>query len=85
LRKYSSAEIKKVLLEYRNTKKEYNSEKVLAISNKLFWAYVSGSKKADEYLNEVKKKFGPFDGAVSEGHSEIQAHYKLYKQSANLK
>jgi hypothetical protein len=85
VRKYSNSEIQNVLLRYDNTKKVYNSDKVLVIADQLFWAYVSGSKKAEDNLKNLYKKFGPFDGAVSEGHSEIMRMYELYKQTDNTK
>lgn len=79
LEKYKKGEIEKVMNEYRNTKKNCNSEKILLIGHRLFWAYVSGSKKAGEYLENFYKKYGEFDGAISEEYREIIATYELYK------
>jgi len=79
LRKYSSIEIKKVLTQFENLKKIYNSENTLLVGQRLFWAYVSGNKKAGQYLEELAEKFGPFDGAVAEEFDDLIATYKHYK------
>ena len=79
LRKYSPIEIKKALLQFENLKKVYNSENTLLVGHRLFWAYVSGSKKAGQYLEKLNENFGPFDGATAEDYDHLIATYKHYK------
>ena len=52
LKKYSKVEIEKTLNEYKKTKKNNDYDKNLLLGHRLFWAYVSGSKKAGEYLEK---------------------------------
>lgn len=79
VKRYTANEIKKVETAFINYKKENNFDALLLLSHQLFWAYVSGSKKAGEYLMSLEKKFGPFDGAVSEEYREVLAYFESYK------
>jgi hypothetical protein len=79
LRKYSPTEIKKALLQFEHLKKIYNSEKTLLVGHRLFWAYVSGNKKAGQYLEKLNENFGPFDGATAEDYDQLIVTYKHYK------
>ncbi len=49
------------------------------VANKLFWGYVSGSKKAERLLLKIENKFGPFDGGISEEWKEIISTYEHWK------
>lgn len=83
LKKYSATQIKQVLNRYKQLQKAItikNYDAVLATSNMLFWGYVSGSKQCEVYLNTIEKKFGPFDGAISEEWSDIIATYEHWKK-----
>ncbi len=79
LKKYTKAEIDKVLKDYITTEKSTNFDKILLLGHRLFWAYVSGSKKAGKYLDNFYKKYEVFDGAISEEYSDIIETYELYK------
>lgn len=81
LKKYSATQIKQVLNKYRQLQKPIkNYDTLLSISNMLFWGYVSGSKQCEVYLNTIEKKFGPFDGAISEDWNNIFATYEHWKK-----
>lgn len=75
---YSAVQIKKVLSQYAKLTRE-NGDSILLVSHRLFWAYVSGSKEAEQGLLRMERKFGPFDGAIAEEFEEIRASYELYK------
>jgi len=84
IRRYSLVEITEVIQKYKQLKKG-NYDYTVKIANMLFWAYVSGSKEAEVYLNGIEKKFGPFDGGISEEWSEIYGTYQHYKEKSNHK
>jgi hypothetical protein len=80
VKRYTAKEIKKVEAAFNNFKKENNFDALLLLSHQLFWAYVSGSKKAGEYLKSLELKFGPFDGAISEEYNEVMTDFEAYKK-----
>ncbi|MES2704316.1 MAG: hypothetical protein V4649_16865 [Bacteroidota bacterium] len=80
IRKYSAGEIKEVISKYnRLNSATRNADEIIVVSKMLFWAYVSGSKEAETYLNTIEKKFGPFDGGISEEWSDLVATYSHWK------
>ena len=79
LPKYSPTQIKTVINEYKKLTKQSGGDSTLLIAHRLFWAYVSGSKEAANYLNSFEKRFGPFDGAIVEEFHDLWATYKLYR------
>lgn len=79
LKKYSKREIGAVLNNYQKLKKD-NFDELLKTANMLFWAFVSGSNEAADYLNTFEEKFGPFDGAISEEWSDINMTFLAYKE-----
>ena len=78
---YTNKQIEAVLKQFYKLKKE-NSEANLSEANKLFWAYVSGSKEAEKCLNQMEKKYGPFDGAIKELWNFIYYTYINYKSGS---
>lgn len=69
---YTQEQINNILQTYRqadSTTYEWNSEEYLNLCSQLFWCYISGNKKAEEYLNNAKKKFGGFSGYIAEEYS----------------
>ena len=79
LTKYTSVEIEKVLKEFKANNKNFSGEKMLLLGHRLFWAYVSGSKLAGQYLEKLDNKFGGFDGAIAEEYKDLIATYQHYK------
>jgi hypothetical protein len=80
LRKYTGEEIDRVLRNFEQIKDAAsNFDDYLLAVNRLFWAFVSGSKKADTYLTQLKKKYGTFDGAVGEEFDALITTYWNYK------
>jgi hypothetical protein len=77
--KYTPTQIRSVINQYQNLKKIETADDMLLVAHRLFWAYVSGSKEAERYLNSFEKHFGPFDGAVAEEFHDLLATYKLYR------
>ncbi len=81
LEKYSKTQVEKVLKEFILAQRpQKNFDKTILIGHRLFWAYVSGSKKAGKYLESFEKKFGPFDGAISEEFNDIFTTYEHFKK-----
>jgi len=81
LRKYTNKEINQVLVNFEKIKEPIsNFDDYLVAVNRLFWAFVCGSKKADNYLAVLKKKYGTFDGAVAEEFDMLITTYENYKQ-----
>lgn len=79
---YTQGQIAAVISRYNNTPKglyPWNSEEFMEISRQLFWAFVSGSTKAGELLEQVEAKYGPFDGAIAEEFNEIIRTYEHIK------
>ncbi|WP_276133616.1 hypothetical protein [Polluticoccus soli] len=81
-RRYSDKEIQRVITNYQNYKPGNNSDTTINFAYLLFWSYVSGSKKAEQYLNTLESRCGPFDGAISEEWNEIIMTYAHYKELA---
>lgn len=79
LLKYSSAEISNAIKLYK-TGKRANTEANIEIADKLFCAFVSGSKEAEVCFLSVKEKLGPFDGAIAELWDSLLDLYKDYKK-----
>ena len=76
---YSSAQINTVLQQYTKLSGR-NYDSILLVAHRLVWAYISGSSKAEKYLQQMKTKFGPFDGAIAEEFEEVCATYELWKK-----
>ncbi len=83
--RYTAKEIQKIEAAYKIFKKENNFDGLLLLAHQLFWAYVSGSKKAGDYLTGLEKKFGSLDGVVSEEFSEILANFEMFKKKTKGK
>lgn len=83
LRKYSKAEIEEVFKQHAKLKRG-NVEENVNVADMLFWAYVSGNKKAELYFNKIETDFGPFDGYISEEWHKIQNTYLFYKRDLGL-
>jgi len=77
IRKYSQNEIQTVLKNYETAKRGLDENKML-IANKLFIATISGDKKARQYFEEFKNKFGTLDGAFAEEYSDLTAMLTLW-------
>ncbi len=77
IRKYSQDEIQSVLKTYEKAKTGLDDSK-MEIANKLFIATISGDKKARQYFNEFKSKFGTLDGAFAEEYSDLTAMMELW-------
>lgn len=82
LKKYSLKEIEEVLNDFQKmSDKDDNMDEYLKVVNQLFWAYYSGSQKAEKQLEKLKSKYHKFDGGVSEEFDSYIATYEHYKQS----
>lgn len=79
LRKYSQSQIKEILKQYKKLKKT-NCDHILELANRLFWAYISGSKEAEINLKAFPEKFGPFDGACAEEWDDLLGSYMQWKK-----
>lgn len=79
LKKYSPNEIKKVMTEFEQLHINNNKESILLIAHRLFWAYVSGNKKAGKYLEDFENRLGSFDGANAQDFHDLISTYKHYK------
>ena len=79
LTKYTSVEIENVLKEFKASNKRFSGDKILLLGHRLFWAYVSDSKLAGQYLEKLEDKFGGFDGAIAEEYEDLIATYQHYK------
>ena len=77
IRKYNQNEIQLVLRTYERAKPGLDDDK-MELANKLFIATISGNKKARQYFNEFKNKFGELDGAFSEEYSDLTAMLQLW-------
>lgn len=77
IRKYNQYEIQSVYKSYENEKAGIDSRK-MTIANKLLIATISGDKKARQYFNEFKNKFGPLDGAFAEEYNDLKAMIELW-------
>ena len=79
LPKYSSSQIENVLKQHNQLTKKAGGDSILLVAHRLFWAYISGSKKAETFFKNFEKNFGPFDGHIAEEFHELWSTYKLYK------
>lgn len=79
IRKFSKKEIEQAIGKYKKLSKG-NFEYTIHVALMLFWSYVSGDKKAELYFNKIEKKYGPFDGYISEWWSEVDITYKHWKE-----
>lgn len=78
LTKYDLPQIKTVLEQYSKlTPGDYDA--ILLVERRLFWAYISGSAEAGNYLNTFDQKFGPFIGARSDEFDEVHGLYWFWK------
>lgn len=73
IRKYSKAEIRKTLSEFKSLKKDDDAQKILDLGWRLLIAKISGSDPAAGCLDKFETKFGPFDGAVAEDFNDLKA------------
>jgi hypothetical protein len=80
IRKYTDAEIKTAIGEYKKLTKD-NSDKVIDVAELLFWSLVSGSKEAENDFRQINTKFGPFEGANAAWWNNIWSTYQRYKKS----
>ena len=78
IKKYTKSQRKSVIEQYK-TLRRGNYDTTMHVANKLFWGYVSGSKKAERLLLKIENKFGPFDGGISEEWNEIISTYEHWK------
>jgi len=84
LPRYSANQIKTVLSQYAKLKLPMNNhDTMLLVAHRLCWAYISGSGAAERHLQEMKKKFGPFDGGIKEEFDDIWGTYLLWKHERN--
>ena len=84
LKKYSSLEIKQLLKQFESQKEPIlNYDNYLIAINRLFWAYVSGSKRAETYLEKLRNKYRTFDGAISEDFDNLIMTFENYKTFGN--
>ena len=77
-KKYTKKQIADVFEKYNKLKKG-NDEHTTDVAGMLLWAYVSGSKQAELYLNSIQDKLGPFDGVVAEEWNTIYRTYQQWK------
>lgn len=80
---YTERQIKSTIQTYNSTTKDKyprNYEERLLIAYQLQWAYISGSIEAGNLLETFEKKFGPFDGAISEDFNTIYTTYQHIKK-----
>ncbi|MBA3828496.1 MAG: hypothetical protein H0X33_06130 [Taibaiella sp.] len=82
--RYNLRQIKIVLDQFNKSFKKENSEETLLLAYQLFWAYVSGSKQAEEYLGKFENKYGPykghFSGYIAEDWDHVWRTYLYYKE-----
>ena len=76
---YSAAQIQAALHQY-GTLTGNDADSVNLVAHRLFWAYVSGSSRAEQSLQHIKQKFRIYDGAVAEEFEDTWALYRLWKQ-----
>ena len=76
---YSAAQIQAVLHQYA-TLTGNDADSINLVAHRLFWAYVSGSSRAEQSLQHIKQKFRIYDGAVAEEFDDTWALYQLWKQ-----
>lgn len=78
IKKYNRFQRKSVIEQHKTLRKG-NYDTIMHVANKLFWCYVSGSKKAERLLLKIENKFGPFDGGISEEWRDILGTYSHWK------
>ncbi len=75
---YTKKQIEEVINRFYHLKKE-NSEVNLNEGYMLFWAFVSGSKEAENCFKQMETKYGPYDGVIKELWNFIFYTYNNYK------
>jgi hypothetical protein len=81
LKKYTNAQRAQVISAYEKMEEPLmNDDKFLLMVNRLFWAFVSGSRQAEDCLNRLKVKYGNLDGAIGEEFDDLMMTYEDYKQ-----
>lgn len=81
-KKYSEAEINLVLTQFESIQEPIlDFENYLMVVNRLFWAYVSGSYKAEIYLEKLRNQYGKYDGANSEDFDSLIMTCENYKST----
>lgn len=78
IKKYTKVQLESVIDQYK-TLRRGNYDTTMHVANKLFWGYVSGSKKAERILQKIENNFGPFDGAIAEEWKDIIGTYRNWK------
>jgi hypothetical protein len=81
IKKYTQTQIADILDQYKRLK-EGDYDHIIVIANRLFWAYISGSREAEIAFQSFSKKFGPFDGAFAEEWNDLYGTYDLWKKLA---
>ena len=80
LKKYNSKEIQTALTNFNTIKDSVtNFDNYLFAIKQLFWAYVSGSKKAERHLLNLRKNYGKFDGGNSEEFDSLIMTFENYR------
>ncbi len=84
LKMYNQESINLVIKKYESTKGEMSEDKI-DLAYELFYATISGSKKASEYFKKFDKKFFIPSGAYLEEWQEIQEMLKLWNEYNSVK
>ncbi len=80
LRKYNQHEIQSAIINFKKQQDSIsNFDDYLLAINQLFWAYVSGSSVAEQYLIHLEKLYGTFDGGNSEAFDHLIGTFQNYK------
>ena len=78
LHKYTKAQIAEVLNLYNHTP-NLNDDKTAELADKLLISTFSGSKIAEYYLVNFRKKFTRLDGAIFESYDATMRIFNLWK------
>lgn len=81
VKRFTDKQIEEVLKQYKKIKTG-NADYTIAVAYRLFWATVSGNKKAEALLSSIPAKFNGLDGAYAQEWHEIMAtlnHWKSWK------
>jgi len=73
--KYTTAQINKVLQQYAHLSWQ-KLDGVNLVAHRLLWAYISGSTKAGDCLQQIKNRSASFDGAIAEEWEGTWAEYQ---------
>lgn len=84
LKMYNQENIDLVIKKYENTKGEMSEDKI-DLAYELFYATISGSKKASEYFKQFDKKFFIQSGAYLEEWQDIQEMLLLWNKHNSTK